>query len=278
MIGSIVVAVCWLIWVAGLVLGIMALQRTKTEGRKGVFGRALIGVTLNLLFLGVTVWGGVLLVRLECELKKMQDKTAESEAEKARARVGGGEALQKELALYADRAFVANAFELQKKYQTSLAALTNPPVLDMTLVKSKEDLQTRKEIIGEFIAASKDLRDFFDSAPDFYRQELLRHKLTPETREASLKKFDQSLSRVWNQKIAALLEAEMHKSKAMLKMVMFLEANWGKWRYILETGHLRFQGAKLSDDYDQANQELKDVSTEIMRLQAEAKKWSNTNF
>ena len=88
MIGSIVVAVCWLIWWLDR-SGIMALRRTKTEGRKGVSGRALIGVTLNLLFLGVTIWGAVLLVRLESELKKMQNKSAENEAEKVRARVGG---------------------------------------------------------------------------------------------------------------------------------------------------------------------------------------------
>ncbi len=276
MIGSIVVAVCWLIWVAGLVLGIMALRRTKTEGRKGVSGRALIGVTLNLLFLGVTIWGAVLLVRLESELKKMQNKSAENEAEKVRARVGGGEALQKELASYADQAYVADILELQKKYQTSGAALTNPPVLDMTLVKSKEDLQARKEVIIEFITASKDLRDFCERAPDFYRQELMKHKLTPETREASLKKFVQSLKGK-NETIAALREADVRRGKAMLTPIMLLEANWGKWRYIPETGHLRFQGAKLSDDYNQANQELKDINTEIMRLQAEAKKWSKTN-
>ena len=117
------------------------MRRTKTEGRKGVSGRALIGMTLDLLFLGVTIWRAVLLVGMESEMAQKQDNIAEREAELVRGRVGGGEALQKELASYADQAFVANIFELQKKYQTSWAVLTNPPVLDMALVNSKEDLQ-----------------------------------------------------------------------------------------------------------------------------------------
>lgn len=78
--------------------------------------------------------------------------------------------------------------------------------------------------------------------------------------------------------IAALREAEVRRGKAMLKLIMFLEANWGKWKHIPETGWQRFQGTKLSDDYHQANQELKDIKTEIMRLQAEAKRLNNTNF
>jgi hypothetical protein len=275
-IASSVMAVCWLIWVAGLVLGIMALRRRKTEGRKGVSGRAFTGMTLNLLFLGVTIWGVVMVVGMEAEITKMRDKTAETEAEKVRAKVGDGEALQKELAAYADRAFAANVLELQKKYQTSAAALTNPPVLDMTLVQSKEDLRAREEAVGDFITASKDLRDFCDSAPDFYRRELLKHKLTPEAREASLKKFDQSL-RGMNPAIVALREADVRRGQAMLKLVTFLEANWGKWEYSPETDRLRFQGSKLSEDYHRANQELKDLSTETMRLQAELKKLSNTN-
>ncbi len=275
--GSIVVAVCWSVWVAGLVLGMMALRRRKTEGRKGVSGRAFTGMTLNLLFLGVTIWGVVMVVGMEAEIRQFSNKTAETEAEKARAKVGDGEALQKELAAYANRAFVANVLELQKKYQTSGAALTNPPVLDLGLVKSKEDLQAREEVISEFITASKNLRDFCDGAPDIYRQELLKHKLTPETREASLKKFVESL-RGMNPTIVALRKADVRRGKAMLKLITLLEANWGKWDYKPETDQVQFQGTRLSEDYNRANQELKDVTTESMQLQAEVKKMRSTNF
>src|SRR5215472_4366419 len=41
----IITTTCSLIWVAGLVLGIKALRRRKTEGHKGVSVRAFVGIT-----------------------------------------------------------------------------------------------------------------------------------------------------------------------------------------------------------------------------------------
>jgi len=234
-------------------------------------------MTFNLLFLGVTIWGAVMLLGMGIKIKHERDKTAEAEAQKVRAKLGDGEATQNQLAAYADRAFVANVRELQKKYQTAGAALTNPPVLDMAPVKSKEDLQAREEVVTEFIAASKELRDFCRNAPEAYRQELLNHKLTPATREASLKKFVQSLHGT-NPTVVALREADVRRGEAMLKLIKFLEAHWGKWEYRPETDRIRFQETKHPEDYDRANQELKDISTEVMRLQAQIKKMSNTNF
>ncbi len=156
------------------------------------------------------------------------------------------------------------------------AALTNPPVLDVALVKSREELQMREEVIREYIAASKDLRDFCDNATETYRQELLNHKLTPETREAALKKFVQKVQGK-NPTIVALRKADVRRGEAMLNVLTFLEANWGQWSTRPETDRLRFKETKLSDGYKQANQELKDVSAEIVRLQAQAKKLNNNN-
>jgi len=272
---SIIVAVCWLVWIAGLALGIMALRRRKIEeGSKGVSGRAFVGISFNALFLGLTIWVAVCVAIMETDITRMRDKTATDEAAAARAKVGDGEALQKQLAAYADSAFVANVGELQKKYQMAGAALTNPPVLDVALMKSREELQTREEVIREYITASEDLRDFCDNSIEAYRQELLNHKLTPETREASLKTFVQKVQGK-NPTIMALRKADVRRGEAMLKLLTLLEANWGKWEYGPKTDRLQFKETKLSDDYKHAYQELQDVSAEVVRLQAKAKKLNN---
>jgi hypothetical protein len=271
---SINAAVCWLVWIAGLALGIMALRRRKTEGRKGVSGRAFVGISLNALFLGLTIWVAVRVAIMQVKITGWRDKTATDEAAAARAKVGDGEALQKQLAAYADRAFVANVYELQKKYQMAGALLTNPPVLNVAPVKSREELQAREEVVREYIAASKDLRDFCDNSTEAYRQELLNHKLTPETREAALKTFVQKVQGK-NPPIAALRKADVRRGEAMLKLLTLLEANWGKWEYSPKTDRLQFKETKLSDDYKHAYQELQDVSAEIVRLQAQAKKLNN---
>jgi len=155
--------------------------------------------------------------------------------------------------------------------------LTNPPVLDMAPVKSREELQAREELISEFITASEDLRDFCANAPDTYRRELLRHKLTPEARDASLKQFVQRVQ-IMNPTILALRKADVRRGEAMLKLVTFLEANWGQWNHDPAINKLRFQESKLADDYNRANHELEIISTETMRLQAETRKLSNTNM
>src|SRR5207249_4786361 len=120
-------------------------------------------------------------------------------------------------------------------------ALTNPPVLDMTLVKSKEALQAREEIIEDYITASKDLQDFANNVFDVYREELLKHKLTPAAREASLEKFYQSLRGI-NPTIEAVRAADVRRGKAMLKVARILKENWGKWEFKPQTEVLEFQG------------------------------------
>jgi hypothetical protein len=267
---SIVTAISSLIWIAGLVLGIKALRRRKTKGRKGVSGRAFVGITLNVLFLGLTIWGAVFAASIIAE----RDKAAEDEAAAVRAKVGDGEALQKQLAANADGDYKESLLDLQKNYERAGAALTNPPVLDMALLKSKEDLQTREEIVREFIAASKDMRDFCDNAIETYRQALLNHKLTPETREASLKAFIQKVQGV-NPTIMALRRADVRRGEAMLNLLTYLEDNWGQWEYRPEKKQLRCKDTKVLDGYNRANQELNDAYAEIARLQAEVKKLKN---
>lgn len=217
-------------------------------------------MTLNIVFLGVTIWGAVVLVRM-----------AESEAAMMRAKVGNGDALQKQLANEADRTFVAKAFELEKNYQIAGAELSNPPVLDMALVKSKEDLEARKKVVSEFIRASKELQYFCDSATDAYGRELLKLDLTPEARDASLKKFIETVQGM-NPTIKALRKADVRRGEAMLKLLTFLDASWGKWEYSLKTHRLQFNVVKLLDDYNRCNQELKDASKEVLRLQAESRR------
>ena len=134
---------------------------------------------------------------------------------------------------------MSRTFWSAKEIQTSGAALTNPPVLDMTLVKSKEDLQARKEVIIEFITASKDLRDFCERAPNFYRQELMKHKLTPERGGQP-------------QKVCPVPEGQERDDwpcgsgrppgQGHVNADNVTGGKLGQMKYIPETGHLRFQG------------------------------------
>jgi hypothetical protein len=251
---AIIVTVCWLIWSAGLVLGIVALGRRKTEGRAGVSARAFFGLTLNVLFLGATIWGAA---------------TA-AKTNGANAKVAG-ETLQKGLAAHADRVFAANALALKKKYEVATAALTNPPVLDVITVKSREDLRAREQVISEYITASKNMRDFYSNAAEIYRQELLAQKVAPETLEEYLKSFNTDVEDT-DSTSTALRKADVHLGEAMLKLIALLETNWGKWQYSSEEHRLRFGETNLASDYGRVSHDLKVVSIEMQQLQAEGEK------
>jgi DNA polymerase III gamma/tau subunit len=208
------------------------------------------------------------------DLAKRRDSTADEEAQKTRLRVGEGAALEKELASYAARGFAGKVIELQKRYQTSGAGLTNPPVMDMSLVRTKEDLEERKETISDFISASEELRNFCEDAPSFYREELLNHKLSPQAREASLKQFTQSLRGI-NGAVVALRESDVKRGKIMLSIIELLKDNWGKWQYKPELDGVQFQNLATSRDYDRVLKHLDEAVAEEMRLQNRVKELSN---
>ncbi len=265
-----VIAVCWLIWTAGIVLGILALRWRKIAGRKGVSGRAIVGIILNFLLLGVTIAGTAMTGHLLSEINKSDADAAEREFERLKAKLGDGEELQKELALQAARGFAYRMREPQKNYQFYGAALTGPSVLDMSLVKRRKDLQDREEVIRDFITATEELLDFCASAPDIYRQELLKHKLTPEARDAAQKEFTESLRDI-NPTIVACREADVRRGKAMLKVITFLNANWGKWVYKLDKDRLEFDGVKLSQDYKTTLKKFDDETAVTFALEAKVK-------
>jgi len=251
---AIIDIVCWLIWLAGLMLGIVALSRRKTEGRAGVTGRVFFGLTLNVLLLSVTIWGTAIAAKTNRDNAKV-----------------AGEALQKRLAAHADHVFAAYGLDLKRKYEVAGASLTNPPVMDVSNVKSREDLQAREQVISDYITASKNMQEFSANSAQIYRQELLAQKVAPETLEEYLKKFNQEVKDP-DSTFAALRMVDVQLGETMLKLIAFLDTNWGKWHFSAEENRLRFSGTNLASDYSRLSHDLRVVSLEMQQLQAEGEK------
>ena len=147
------------------------------------------------------------------------------------ASVGGGAALESALLGRAGRNFTLALGQSQSRYDSAWAALTNPPVLDMALVRSRADLQARAEAVRRSVNAARDLRDFAENTPEIYRQELQRHKLAPSAREEELQKFAGDLAAV-SPTIIAMRRAQVRAAEALLRLVLRLEASWCRWEYV----------------------------------------------
>jgi hypothetical protein len=254
------------IFAAGLVTGVAGLRRMKVEGLRGILGRALGGVVLNGLLLVFMVW-------LTCFLVRDAQQTAaeqEREARQLMARAGGGAALEKALLENANGNFALDFQALQTRCDSAWAAVTNPPILDMGLVKTQADLRARAEMARRWISACRDLSEFTGQLPEFYRRELLRHKLPSEARAASLQKFVDALAPV-NPTLVALRRAQVRQGESLLRVVQLLDRTWGHWEYRPATHDLSFKDARMTDDYNLAYKEFDEISSEARSLQEQIK-------
>ena len=223
-----VVGISTVIYAGGVAAGIAGLRRMKEEGRRGILARALSGLALNGVSLGLMLWLTGFLIHDAQRAAGEREHAAELEAQQWTARVGGGAALEKALVGRASQNFALALRELQKKYDSAWAALTNPPVLDMALVKSREELRTRAEAVDRLIKAGRDLQEFTKNMPEIYQRELRKHKLSPAARAADLQQFVDAIAAV-NPTLIALRDAEVRQAEALWRVVRLLGETWGRW-------------------------------------------------
>ena len=227
----------------------------------GAFLKVILAVLLAL----AAVAAGVIIYNAGQAARDRQ-RAAEQEAQELTASVGGGAALESELLGRAGRNFTLALRDSQSRYDSAWGALTNPPVLDMALIRSRADLRARAEAVRRLLNAAKDLRDFAENTPEIYRQELQRHKLAPSAREAELQKFAGDIA-VVNPTIIAMRRTQVRGAEALLRVVLRLEASWGRWEYLPATRELRFQDAQQAEDYNLACQEYGVLSEKARSLQ-----------
>jgi len=199
-----------------------------------------------------------------------RDRAAEVEALALTATVGGGAALDQALLGRVRTNFTLALLDSQQQYDLAAAALTNPPVLDMALVKNRADLQARAEAVRRLIKAARDMREFAENTPEIYRRELEKHKLPPQAREADLKRFAAEIAAV-NPTIIALRRAQVRRAEALLRLVLLLDGAWGRWDYRPAQQDLSFKQAKDMDAYNMTYEEFNALSKEAQSLKDQLK-------
>jgi hypothetical protein len=69
-----------------------------------------------------------------------------------------------------------------------------------------------------------------------------------------------------------LSEAELDRESAILRVLICMNDNWGKWEYDAKDDIIKFKGPTLPRQYVQARKELDEKNSEFLRLQQEVKK------
>ena len=220
------------------------------------------------VLLVLTLWLACFLVSDARRAARERDAAAELEARQLTPTAGGGAALEKALANKASQNFADALRALQQRYDAAWAPLTNPPVLEMALVKSQGELQARAEAVRRVISAAKDLQEFAKDTPDIYRRELRKHKLSPAARETEFQQFMGALAAV-NPTIIALRQAQVRQGEALLRVILALDASWGHWQYRPATRDLGFTDDRQADAYKLAYQEFHEISEQAQAFQSQ---------
>jgi hypothetical protein len=274
-------------------LGIFALGGILRYGMHGILVRAVLGILLSGLFLGL--FGAGFVRGFQAALKQHQmiararatseqsgngpDGEPASGSNSARginladkaANIPGG---KPQNGLPADSATVAAALtnfqagqqSLITAYDAAALAIKNPPVLSMKDIAQREQLIARKQLVNKFLDANEKWLGFSTKAEVTLREELVKLRATPATIDAGLKEYQQSIAdRDFIQ--MRIRATDQRIGIASLDMLVILEANWGNWKYNAEKNTLAFSNSAAAAQYNDSFAEMNAAKDEQARLQ-----------
>ena len=265
---------------AGLFLGISALRRAKTEGRKGVFGRALVGITFNLLLLGVTIWGVVQALRMQTErTPSVAEVEAAANFSRALARLDDMEKSAQHLAASGkgEAALVggvgANLLQKQKNVMENFYVAVKPlgkgHLLNMVGVQQPDEIEQREDLVRKGMAATKALVDFSHDIEKDYRTELARNGVSLSATTNGLQALHTNMAIV-NPWIERMGVTGLDWAQNELAALDLLKTNWGRWSYDVNVRKVVFRDKLQVAEFNRLVGEINRTSARMHDLQQQA--------
>ncbi len=289
-------AMVFLLFMASLVSGIVALCGMREEGKEGILWQSIVGIMLSLGIFGVT---GVLIIHgvqmamqnhkateaMTQTVRELQEESkrdfnrdhkigldsAQPKLDKMKtaldgmAKEGTGDAV---LTANASKAYLEKLQVLMSEYTAGAKLLQSPPVMDMSGVESKEQLQAKRKVVEDFMAANEKLMAFFTRGEMTFRDELVRFKVPAEMTEQVLKGYRSSATER-NILIVKIRQTDQQIGTAMLGMLDVLDANWGGWKYSAEKKKTIFSDKATLEKYNEFYRTMQLAGSEQKRLQGQ---------
>lgn len=278
-----------LLLLTGLVLAIVGLRRSE----QNVFGRALAGLLLNatlitVLVLGVPVFYALkaqahkqkVMADLQESAKKIRTDT-KKDYEDTQGTGSSPERLEKfrksvedaAHELKGDDALVMNATGAYLKrlqnaagpYREAQNTILHPPVLDMSEVKEKVDLETKRKMVLKFLSANEEFKDFLKSGDSAFKEELEKLHVSARTTESALRGFRSKRGNIPT--IVKIREMDTRIGNATLGMIDILDTNWGKWNYSNDRKNVVFEDHEALEKFNALFKELQTVGRSQAVLQ-----------
>ncbi|HZQ46218.1 MAG TPA: hypothetical protein VFC07_04340 [Verrucomicrobiae bacterium] len=285
-----------LLFLASIVLGIIALCGMSEHGQEGILWRSVRGIVMGIAMLWlmgtgfVHGWQTAMQNRkavaaitqasqeVREETKKDFNRDQKITVESAQPKLdkmknaldGAAKDGSPETALLANasKAYLEKLQGLMNDYAATAKMLQSPPVLDMNGVDRQEQLQGKRKIVENFLAANEKFMAFVTKGDKAYRDELVRFKVPAATVEATLKGYRSTASER-NFMLIKIRETDQRIGTAMLGMLDVLDANWGGWKYNKEKRNPLFSDASALEKYNDYFKEIKSAAAEQKQLQTQ---------
>ena len=243
---GVMIAISGLLVLAGVVASILALVLAQRPGQKGMLGLALAGLLLN--------FGIAMAVDLPNVSVINKAKT-----EKLLSLVAGNDYLQK-------------LQQASNDYYTHMKSLRDAQVLDMKGVEQREQLEPRKTLVRQFLAANDQLRNLFANAESLYAQELVKVNLSQAATASQMMKYRQGAGA--NEQAMKIRDADQRIGDSLLSALNLLDESWGNWKYdagqkrvVFSEGETEKKFLKLTGQFDAAAQELAKLQDQLVSAQ-----------
>jgi hypothetical protein len=142
-------------------------------------------------------------------------------------------------------------------------------VLDMEEVTQRGQLETKREVVRNFLASNQALKSLLVSEEAAFTDELAKLKVPPARAESALRGFQSS---VQGKAVAIRMrEIDQRIGSSLLSALDFLDENWGQWNYNKEYDQVEFSPPGALKKYNDFMAAIEAASKEQHELQAQLK-------
>jgi hypothetical protein len=290
-------AVFMLLLLTSLICGIIALCGMSKHGTDRIIWRSLIGTILSLgvgVLFSVGVVSGFVRARenhqltqaiqqsskqLEADMKHDLENGKQLTPERQQLRLEGMQQVVEAAAANGtgDTALMAKATAIYlKKMQPALAeyndvmkAWHETPILDLSGVQKREQLEPKRALVKRFLAANDKITALTVNPEKIYREELQKAAVPEKAIESAIAGIHNAIA-ARRELVSKIRGDDRRMGNALLGMLDVLDANWGHWRYDAQKQKTIFENDAALDKYVNYRDEMEMAGKEQKRLQLQA--------
>jgi hypothetical protein len=276
-----------LIWLVGVVVGVFLLVPSKP--RKGIAGRAVVGMGFNLILIVALTCLAVWFVRTRAEMEKSRERgggveTAQTDEaryahiqlnlrtleRRARRLATNGQGEDSLLAVAVTNLLHRERIATERFY-SAVKPVSTGYLLDMSDVQDEAELDRRKDIVQKSIIATLSFNRTYNHLEDDYRSDLVKSGASQSGMSNALFILHTNLaSRLpWLERMG---DARIEWGGNEIAALDLLKTNWDQWAYDEEKRKLVFEDTNTAAEFNRLVREINRLHQTMQSIQQQRPK------